>query len=125
MASVLSTIVLITLYIAYAFCFSCETDADCNNKGACQSDHTCYCEWFYEGESCSERWEDVNKGWIGVWIFYCVYTCILHLSMIIQILRELWATGKFRLNMVTTILLSVLLSCVSKRFPRDASLTVI
>lgn len=95
-------IVLIILLINTVYGFSCQTDSDCNSEGTCEPDHTCYCRWFYQGESCSIRWEDANNGWIEYWIFYCVYTCILQVFMLVLIVREIKSyKGKIQLNTVT------------------------
>ena len=107
---------IITLLINSSFCFSCQTDDDCNHgQGTCQSDNTCYCKWFYEGESCSVRWQDANHGWISLWTFYNIYTCILQVFLVVLIAWEFKSYRKFRFNMVTIIFLLILLACVGKR----------
>lgn len=49
------------LLVYFIFCisivYSCENDDDCSGHGSCQK-NKCYCEWFYQGETCSDRWAD-------------------------------------------------------------------
>ena len=116
----LNLIFIFALLITSCYCFSCQTDDDCNHgEGTCQSDHTCYCKWFYQGESCSIRWQDANPGWLDLWIVYCAFTCILQVLIMGFILREILSFPKFRLNMVTLILLLILLGCTSKETSRN------
>jgi hypothetical protein len=105
---------IILISLSATFAYSCQTDEDCNSKGACQSDNTCYCEWFYQGDDCSQRWEDANQGWIGLWIFYRVWTCVIHGLMLAIIVNQLRTFKTFRVNMVTVVILVLLLNTLSK-----------
>jgi hypothetical protein len=105
---------VILLFISFAVC--CNTNADCNFKGECQSNRVCYCEWFYEGSNCSDRWQDAEKGWLGMWIFYVSYTSILQFAIMLLILLEVKSLKTIKLNVVNFTLL-LLFSASAGKYP--------
>ena len=114
MNRILYTFLLILLCIA--ICRACETDDDCNGHGSCQKEK-CYCEWFYQGETCTDRWTDKNPGWFDFYVFYCVYTCLLNMTIIIVSAHQLWLSyPKIRINVVNLLMSLFMLAAISMFF---------
>ena len=114
----MKTVALLLLFISFAFSFECISDSDCNSKGTCQKDGSCYCQSFYEGDDCSLHWADKHTGWLPIWIIYCVWTCILNLVIITRIMYVFIKYKGYKVNMVNVVTTLLLLASLSKRLKK-------
>ena len=107
---------LLYFLICISIIYACETDDDCSGHGSCQN-YKCYCEWFYQGETCSERWVDNNPGWFDFYIFYCIYTCLINLAIVALAIHQLKLSfPKIKINMVNLIMILYVLAAMCKTF---------
>ena len=98
-----SIFILLIINVSLIACQEvCTTNDDCNNKGLCNENHECECEWFFQGKTCESKWE-VNKGWEELWITFRVYTSLAHLILMCLIGYQLKLQGLNR-NVVTLVL---------------------